>query len=84
MREPGRSSSARFTVAIAGRRCRVEARVAPSPGACVELGVGDMIRLASGAAGWPELLSAGRVELSSDPFLALRFPNLFRMSVPSG
>ena len=38
-----------------------------------------MIRLVSGSAGWPELVSGGRLELSGDPFLAIRFPSLFRL-----
>ncbi len=84
VREPGHTSPARFAISIAGRRCRVEVGDAPSPGAAVELTVGDIIRLASGAAGWPEMLSSGRLQLSGDPFLALRFPNLFRMPVRSG
>ena len=56
---------------------------ARGPGAAVELGAGDMIRMASGAVGWPELLSSRRLELSGDPFLALRFPNLFRLPAKS-
>jgi hypothetical protein len=42
-----------------------------------------MIRLVSGAIGWPELLSSGRLELTGDPFLALRFPTLFRLPAQS-
>jgi hypothetical protein len=42
-----------------------------------------MIRLASGAVGWPALLSSGRLEFSGDPFLALRFPTLFRLPAQS-
>jgi hypothetical protein len=38
-----------------------------------------MVRLVSGAVGWPELLSNGRLVMSGDPFLALRFPILFRL-----
>ena len=41
----------------------------------------DLIRLAGGAASWPELFSSGRFELSGDPFLALRFAALFRLPV---
>jgi hypothetical protein len=41
----------------------------------------DLILLASGAVGWPELLSSGRFELTGDPFLALRFASLFRLPV---
>jgi hypothetical protein len=81
VREPGRTAPARFAIAIAEGRCRVRAGAARSPGAAVELSAGDMIRLASGAGDWPQMLSSGRLELSGDPFLALRFPSLFRISL---
>jgi hypothetical protein len=45
------------------------------------VGSDDLILLASGAAGWPELLSSGRFELSGDPFLALRFAALFKLPI---
>jgi hypothetical protein len=35
--------------------------------------------MVSGAASFPELLAWGRLELGGDPFLALRFPSLFRL-----
>jgi hypothetical protein len=66
-----------FAVRIAGGRCTVVPGPAPDAGAGVALGAGDLVRLASGAACWPELLSSRRMELSGDPFLALRFPTLF-------
>ena len=63
-----------------------ELSVNPGPardaGAAAELGADDMIRLAAGSVGWPELVSTGRMLLSGDPFLALRFPTLFRL--PAG
>lgn len=52
---------------------------AGTAGASVTVGAGDLIRLVSRAAGWPALLSGGRLELAGDPFLALRFPILFRL-----
>ena len=33
----------------------------------------------SARSAWPQLMSSGRLELSGDPFLALRFPSLFRL-----
>lgn len=39
----------------------------------------DVLRLATGRVGWPELLASGRLQLHGDPFLALRFPTLFRL-----
>jgi hypothetical protein len=45
----------------------------------VTVAPGDLVRLASAATGWPELLSRGRLELEGNPFEALRFPTLFRL-----
>jgi alkyl sulfatase BDS1-like metallo-beta-lactamase superfamily hydrolase len=53
-------------------------------GATVSIGADDMVRLATGDTGWPELLAAGRLELSGDPFLALRFPRLFALPAAAG
>jgi hypothetical protein len=53
---------------------------APEAAAAVTIGLADMIRMGVGLIGWPRLLSSGRLELSGDPFLALRFPSLFRLS----
>ena len=36
-----------------------------------------------GLTGWAKLLSAGRLELSGDPFLALRFPSRFSLPAAS-
>jgi hypothetical protein len=52
---------------------------APDAAARATVVLADMLRLAIGAIGWPELLSSGRLELAGDPFLALRFPTLFRL-----
>ncbi|MDQ6606079.1 MAG: SCP2 sterol-binding domain-containing protein [Actinomycetota bacterium] len=79
VRDPGGGRADEFELRIFGGRCEVRPGPARHPGAGVLVGAGDMIRMASGAVGWPELLSAGRLELSGDPFLALRFPNLFRL-----
>ena len=66
-------------------RMRVSRGAPPNPGATVTVNAGDLLRLASGAVGWPQLLAAGRLELTGDPFLALRFPGLFRLrSAPRG
>jgi SCP-2 sterol transfer family len=80
VRDPGGDQPARFELAIGGGACEVRARAARDPGAGIELGADDMIRLVSGASGWPELLSGGRLALTGDPFLALRFPGLFRLA----
>jgi SCP-2 sterol transfer family len=55
-----------------------------SPGATVTIGAEDMVRLATGDAGWPELLAENRLSLRGDPFLALRFPRLFALPSQPG
>ncbi len=82
VRDPGGGAPERFWLSVAAGRCEVSSLAAGSSGAVgasVTVGAGDLIRLVTGAAGWPALLSAGRLELDGDPFLALRFPTLFRL-----
>jgi SCP-2 sterol transfer family len=81
IRERGAGELERFAISIAEQRCAVTRGAAVEAGARVEIGAEDMILLASGSVGWPELLSSGRLVLSGDPFLALRFPTLFRLPV---
>ncbi len=50
----------------------------------VTAGAGDIVRMASGEIGWPQLVSAGRMVLWGDPYLALRFPLLFGMPAGPG
>jgi len=61
-------------------RCEVTPGSSPDAGAQVAIGLLDMIRVALRLVAWPALLSSGRLELTGDPFLALRFPTLFRLS----
>jgi hypothetical protein len=81
VRDPRGRAPARMALRVAGGRCEVSSGPASAAGATATLGADDMIRLVSGAVGWPELLSSGRLELAGDPFLALRFPTLFRLPV---
>ncbi len=62
-------------------RLSVSPGPASAPEAAAEISVDDVIRLAAGAAAWPQLLGGGRMALTGDPFLALRFPTLFRLPV---
>ena len=55
-----------------------------NPGATVTIGADDMIRLATGDVGWPQLLAENRLSLSGDPFLALRFPRMFALPAEPG
>ncbi len=58
---------------------RVTRGVCADAGAVATVGLSDLIRLSLGLVSWPKLMSTGRLVLSGDPFLALRFPSLFRL-----
>jgi hypothetical protein len=68
-----------FGVRVEQGRMRISPGAPADPGAIATLYLRDLLRLATGATGWPQLLAAGRLELAGDPFLALRFPGLFRL-----
>ncbi|HET9719112.1 MAG TPA: SCP2 sterol-binding domain-containing protein [Solirubrobacteraceae bacterium] len=72
-----RISEARFAVRVADGTCRVERRPAPEAAARVSISERDLVRLVTGAAEWTRLLAEERLRLEGDPFLALRFPQLF-------
>ncbi len=72
---------AAFALDVRDTCCEVRPGPARAPGAVATVGADELIRLVSGSAGWPQLLSTGRLELAGDPFLALRFPTLFRLPV---
>jgi len=84
IRDPRGREPERLALSVANGRCTIRPGAAPAAGAIVCFGADDAVALVSGAAGWPELLSAGRLELSGDPFLGLRFPSLFRLPVRAG
>jgi hypothetical protein len=81
--DPAGAAATPFTLQIASGTCTVTRGAATLAGASVELGADDMIRLVTGGVGWPELLGSRRLTLSGDPFLALRFPQLFRLPAES-
>lgn len=68
-----------FGLHIEEGRMKLSRGVPRDPGATVTAEARDLLRLVSGSVSWPELLAAGRLELTGDPFLALRFPGLFRL-----
>lgn len=68
-----------FGLHIEQGRMRLSRGAPRDPGATVTAHARDLLRLVSGSVGWPQLLAAGRLELTGDPFLALRFPGLFRL-----
>ncbi len=79
IRDPGGGEPARFEIRIHDGRCEVRRGGAGDGVTAVTVSAGDLVRLASAATGWPELLSGGRLELSGNPFEALRFPALFKL-----
>jgi hypothetical protein len=81
IRDPRGRPPARYELAIRGAHCDVRPGAPSQPAARATIGSGDLILLASGAVGWPQLLSSGRFELTGDPFLALRFASLFQLPV---
>jgi SCP-2 sterol transfer family len=62
-------------------RLRIRPGPPAAPGATATIGLSDLLRLAVGAAAWPQLMASGRLTLTGDPFLALRFPSLFRLGL---
>lgn len=75
--DPAGGDPAPFAITISGGTCAITPGPAPRPAAGAIVRGDDMIRLASGAAGWPELLAAKRLDMFGDVFLAIRFPLLF-------
>lgn len=78
------SGATSYALVIADGAVAVRPGPCPAAAARAQLGSADLMRLAGGAVGWPELLSSGRFELTGDPFLALRFAGLFRLPVDGG
>jgi alkyl sulfatase BDS1-like metallo-beta-lactamase superfamily hydrolase len=76
--EPGaHGAGERYEVAIRDGSCTV-ARGAGQPAQVTfTLGAADLLRLATGAARWTDLLGARRIALAGDPFLALRVIGAF-------
>jgi hypothetical protein len=85
LRDPRGGEPDRFELKISGGSCELRPGAATNPAVTVTVGADDAVLLASGAVGWPELLSNGRLVLGGDPFLAIRFPKLFRLpAAPTG
>jgi hypothetical protein len=72
-------------VVVSGGKCQVVlGPYAHAARVVVTAGADDFVRMASGEIGWPQLVSAGRMVLWGDPYLALRFPLLFGMPAGPG
>ena len=77
--DPAGGDPAPFAITIADGRCTITPGPAREPGAGALVRGDDMIRLAAGAVGWPELLASKRLGMFGDVFLAIRFPVLFKL-----
>lgn len=66
-----------FKLKIERGRMRVRPGADRDAQARATIHASDLLRLAVGRTGWPALMANGRLELSGDPFLALRLPLLF-------
>lgn len=84
IRHPRRVRDDVFTLAVADQSCSLRRGSGSGAGASVTIGADDLVLLATGETGWPGLLAAGRLTLSGDPFLALRFPRLFDLPAEAG
>jgi hypothetical protein len=84
IRDPHGGDPEVSTVTVAEGRCRILLRPDPTARVVVTAGADDLVRMASGEIGWPQLVSAGRMVLWGDPYLALRFPLLFGMPAGPG
>jgi hypothetical protein len=82
IRDPAGGDPDACSVIVAKRKCRVVFGADRKTRVIVTTGADDIIRMASGDIGWPQLVSAGRLSLWGDPFLTLRFPMLF--GLPAG
>ena len=79
VRERAGRAPVRLTLQIDDGACRVHRGADGAAQAVAAIALPDLIRLSLGLVGWPKLMSSGRLELSGDPFLAIRFPSLFRL-----
>ena len=79
VRERAGRAPLRLTLDINDSTCVVRRGADGTAGAVATVGLADLLRMATGLVGWPKLMASGRLELSGDPFLALRFPALFRL-----
>jgi hypothetical protein len=77
--DPRGGEPARFALVIGGGRCQVRRGAVVDAAAAVTVAAADLVRMVLRVVGWPELLAKGRLELSGNPFLALRFPTAFRL-----
>jgi hypothetical protein len=76
----GDGPAERYQVAIRGGQCTITRGGSAKPETWFTLSAADLLRLGAGAASWPQLLGARRVELGGDPFTGLWILNVFGIS----
>ena len=77
--DPRGGEPERFALIIADGRCQVRRGAVADAAAAVTVAAADLVRMVLRLVSWPQLLARGRLELSGNPFVALRFPAAFRL-----
>jgi predicted lipid carrier protein YhbT len=75
-----RRPAERYQLTIRDGQCTVERNGAAKPDVFFATRLSDLLRVGSGAVGWPELLGSRRIELGGDPFMGLRVLSIFAIS----
>jgi hypothetical protein len=75
--DPDGGAPACVSVAFADGTCTVARGPSARPTATLTVGIGDLVRMASGAVSSPALVQVGRLRIMGDVFLVMSFPSLF-------
>ena len=75
-----RQPAERYQLTIRNGQCTVQRNGSAAPDVWFSTGVSDLLRIGSGAAGWPELMGKRRIELGGDPFAGMRVLGIFGIS----
>ena len=78
--DDGRRPAERYQLTIRNGQCTVRRNGSAEPDVWFVSGLGDLLRIGSGAAGWPELMGSRRIELGGDPFTGIRALGIFGIS----
>ncbi len=76
----GEGPRERYQLTIRDGQCEIARGGTAAPHTWFTLSAADLLRLGTGAASWPKLLGARRVELGGDPFTGLRILMVFGIS----
>lgn len=75
-----RRPAERYQLTIRDGRCTVARNGGAQPDVWFVARATDLLKIGSGAAGWPELLGTRRIELGGDPFTGMRVLGIFGIS----